>query len=106
MTAVHIPARALVLVGDGKRALFLRNRGTPRQVELVVEREMGHEDLRSRDIGSDRPGRKHGADGVSRSAIEETDWHQQSESRFAADVAATLYDMGHAHQFEELVVVA
>jgi protein required for attachment to host cells len=106
MTAVHIPARALVLVGDGKRALFLRNRGTPRHVELIVEREMGHDDPRTRELGTDRPGRKHGSDGHSRSAIEETDRHQQAETRFAVDVAATLYDMEHAHQFEELVVVA
>ena len=106
MAEVHIPARALVLVGDGRRALFLRNRGTPRHVELVVEREMEHEDARTRELGTDRPGRKPGSDGVSQSAIEEVDRHQQAETRFAADVASALHQMEHAHQFEELVVVA
>jgi protein required for attachment to host cells len=106
MTEVHIPARALVLVGDGRRALFLRNRGTPRNVELVVEREMEHEDAPTRELGTDRPGRKPGTDGVSRSAIEEVDRHQQAETRFASDVASALYQMEHAHQFDELVVVA
>ena len=106
MAEVHIPARALVLVGDGRRALFLRNRGTPRHVELVVEREMEHEDARTRDLKTDRPGRKPGSDGVSQSAIEEVDRHQQAETRFAADVASALYQMENAHQFDELVVVA
>ena len=56
--------------------------------------------------GTDRPGRKHGTDGVSRGAIEQTDWHQQEEQRFAADLADMLYALGHAGEFDDLVVVA
>lgn len=103
---IHIPRNALVLVGDGRKALFLRNKGTPRDVELIVERELHQDNPASRDQGTDRPGRKHGTDGVSRSAIEETDWHDQAEERFAAEIAETLYEMEHAQQFNELVVVA
>jgi protein required for attachment to host cells len=103
---MHIPGNALVLVGDGRKALFLRNRGTPIDVDLVVERELVQENPATRDQGSDRPGRKHGADGVSRSAIEETDWHDRGEERFATEVAAALYEMEHSQQFDELVVVA
>jgi protein required for attachment to host cells len=106
MTHVHIPQNALVLVGDGRRALFLRNRGTPREVELIVERELQQDNPPTREQGTDRPGRKPGSDGVSRSAIEETDWHHQAEQRFATVIADTLYEMEHAHQFDELVVVA
>jgi len=43
---------------------------------------------------------------VSRSAIEETDQHQRAEQRFAAHLADTLYEMGHANRFQALVVVA
>jgi protein required for attachment to host cells len=103
---VHIPRNALVLVGDGRKALFLRNRGTPRDVELIVERELQQHNPATREQGTDRPGRKHGADGVSRSAISETDWHDQAEERFAGEVADMLYEMEHAHKFNELVVVA
>ena len=46
------------------------------------------------------------SDGASRSAYEETDWHQQQEERFAAEIAEELYRMEHAHRFRELVVVA
>jgi protein required for attachment to host cells len=103
---VHIPSNALVLVGDGRKALFLRNKGTPRDVELILEREIRQENPPTREQGTDRPGRKHGADGVSRSAVGETDWHERAEERFAAEIAATLYEMEHAQKFDELVVVA
>jgi len=106
MEHVHIPTAALVLVSDGRRALFLRNKGTPRTPELIMERGLESENPPSREHGTDQPGRKHGADGVSRSAIEETDWHQQAEERFAAAVADTLYQMEHAQEFQDLVVIA
>ena len=106
MESVHVPTNALVLVGDGKRALFLRNRGTPRHIELITEREMTQDNPPNREHGTERPGRYLGADGVSRSAFEQTDWHQQAEKRFAVEIADTLYQMEHAHEFHELVVVA
>jgi protein required for attachment to host cells len=61
---------------------------------------------RTREQGTDQPGRKHGSDGVSRSAVEQTDWHQQQEQRFAAQLAEVLYKLGHAGKFQQLVVVA
>lgn len=106
MASVHVPTNALVLVGDGKRALFLRNRGTPRHIELITEREMTQDNPPNREQGTDRPGRYPGADGVSRSAFEQTDWHQQAEKRFAAEIADTLYQMAHKQRFEDLVLIA
>jgi protein required for attachment to host cells len=106
MTQLHIPKNALVLVGDGRKALFLRNKGTPREVELIVEREMQQHNPDTHEQGTDRPGRKPGSDGVSQSAIEQTDWHDQAETRFAVEIAEMLYEMEHAHKFNELVVVA
>jgi protein required for attachment to host cells len=106
VTQLHISKNALVLVGDGRKALFLRNKGTPREVELIVERELRQDNPPTREQGTDRPGRKYGTDGVSRSAVGETDWHEQAEERFAVEIADTLYEMEHAQQFDELVVVA
>jgi protein required for attachment to host cells len=106
VTQLHISRNALVLVGDGRKALFLRNRGTPREVELIVERELRQDNPPTREQGTDRPGRKYGIDGVSRSAVDETDWHDRAEERFAVEIADTLYEMEHAQQFDELVVVA
>lgn len=106
MEHVQISNSALVLVSDGRRALFLRNKGTPKSPELVLERGLEGENPPTREQGTDRPGRKHGTDGNNRSAVDQTDWHQQAEERFAAAVAETLYQMEHAHEFDELVVVA
>jgi protein required for attachment to host cells len=106
MEHVHIPNAALVLVSDGRRARFLRNKGTPVNPQLVLERALDADNPRTREQGTDQPGRRLGPDGHSRSAMEETDWHQQAEERFAALVADTLYRMEHAQQFDELVLVA
>jgi protein required for attachment to host cells len=106
MEHVHIPNAALVLVSDGRRALFLRNKGTPKAPELVLERGLESENPPTREHGTDRPGRKPGSDGVSKSAVGQTDFHDLAEERFAAAVADTLYQMEHAQQFDELVVVA
>jgi len=106
MENVYIPAAALVLVSDGRRARFLRNKGTPKEPQLVVERVIEQENPATRDQGTDRPGRYLNSDGVSRSAYEETDWHQQQEERFTAEIADELYRLEHAHKFRELVVVA
>jgi protein required for attachment to host cells len=106
MQDVSIPTNALVLISDGQRARLLRNRGTPVNPELIVEKAIDRANPPTRDQGTDRPGRKHGTDGNARSAIEQTDWHQQQEQRFAAELAEMLYKLGHAGNYEELVVVA
>jgi protein required for attachment to host cells len=103
---MNIPNDALVLVGDGRKALFLRNRGTPADLDLVVEGEIEQQNPPTRELGTDRPGRKHGNDGVSRSAIEETDQHDRAEQQFAVRLADTLYEMGHAQRFQALVMIA
>jgi protein required for attachment to host cells len=106
MNDVSIPTGALVLVGDGRKALFLRNRGTPAHVELVTERVLEQENPPNRDHGSDRAGRYLGPDGASRSAMEETDWHQLAEDRFAQEIANALYRSAHEQRFSALVVIA
>jgi protein required for attachment to host cells len=106
MENTQIPNSAMVLVSDGRHARFLRNRGTAINPELVLEHSLDADNPRTSEQGTDRPGRTHAPDGRSHSAIEQTDWHQQGEERFAALVADTLYRMEHAHEFDDLVVVA
>ena len=106
MNDVYIPAGALVVVADGRRARFLRNRGTPRHVELITKHELEQENPPTHEQGTDRPGRFAGPDGFSRSAVEQTDWHRLAEERFATEIAAMLYRMAHAHAFNELIVIA
>ena len=103
---ITIPAGALVLVGDGRKALFLRTKGTPLHAKLVTERVLEQDNPPTREQGSDQPGRTYASDGVSRSALEQTDWHQLAEDRFASEIADALYRTGHAHGFEHLILVA
>jgi protein required for attachment to host cells len=101
-----IPQDTLVLVGDGRKAIFLRNRGGAGHPDLVAERVMEQSNPATREQGTDRPGRFMGPDHAARSAAEQTDWHQQTEDRFAAEIAQVLYKKAHEHEFERLIVVA
>jgi protein required for attachment to host cells len=87
----EIPHNALVLVGDGRIALFLRNVGQPLSVKLELVRLLQHETLRNQDIASDRPGRVvSGPGGHIKSGVEDTDWHHLEESRFVHTVADAI----------------
>ncbi|WEK48627.1 MAG: host attachment family protein [Candidatus Kaistia colombiensis] len=98
---------ALVLVGDGRKALFLRNRGTPQALDLAVEDILdGAENPPTREQGTDRPGRVVQGVGQSRSAVEQTDWHTLEEQKFAVTIAEALYRAAIANTFSELVIVA
>jgi len=105
MQKQRIPADALVLVGDGAKALFLRNRGTAEHLDLVVERVLEQENPATREQGTDQPGRTVTPGGM-RSAMEQTDWHDLGEERFAKEIAAALYRRAHAGRFTHLVVIA
>ena len=97
---------ALILVGDGQKALFLRNRGNAQRVDLVVERIFEQDNPATRDQGTDRPGRSIASPGVARSAMEEVDWHHMAKERFANELAEVLYRHAHANRFEKLIVIA
>lgn len=106
MDDIRIPHDTLVFVGDGAKALFLRNKGDAQLLNLVVERIFEHENPPTREQGTDRPGRSFASAGTHRSAMEQTDWHQIAEERFASAVAERLYKHAHAGRFDNLVVIA
>ena len=104
--ATFVPHNALVLVGDGQKALFLRNKGSAQRLRLVVEQVLERDNPPTREQGTDRPGRSNASVGVARSAMEETDWHEIAEERFAGELAEVLYRHAHANLFEKLVIIA
>ncbi len=65
MTLLYIPPEALVFVGDGQKALVLRNAGDATTPRLVVERVFVAENPPTREQGSDRPGRNLASAGAS-----------------------------------------
>ncbi len=101
-----VPHDALVLVGDGRRALILRNRGTPAIPELVVEHAWrSPPNPATREHGTDAPGRGFTPTGH-RSAMEQTDWHDIAEDAFAREVATALENLCARGKQTGLVVVA
>jgi protein required for attachment to host cells len=101
-----ISHNALVLIGDGQKALFLRNKGTAHQVKLEVEQVLEQDNPATREQGTDRPGRSFSSVGTARSAVEQADWHHIAKERFAGEIAEALYRHAHDNRFEKLVVIA
>jgi protein required for attachment to host cells len=86
----EIPHNTLVLVGDGRKALFLRNSGAQMDIKLEVERRLLHPAPPTHEMGTDRPGRTVSGPGNVRSAMEQTDWHQIEEDHFVDTIAGVL----------------
>lgn len=101
-----IPHNALVVVGDGGRAIFLRNNGTVMNPQLAVENVFEHDNPPTREQGTDRPTRGPSGFHSARGNIEQSDRHTLNESRFASDIADKLYHLAHANRFSNLVIVA
>ena len=104
---LKIPNNALVFVGDGRKALFLRNHGDAKFPNLRTEKVFEEENPSTHEQGSDRPGRLgEAALAGRRSAIEPTDWHDIEEHRFARKVSAAMEQMVRATKAKALIVVA
>ncbi len=80
----------LVMAADGEKLLLFRNEGDEEYpvLETLLQLEQPH--AATRELGSDRPGRSISSLGDRRSSYGETDWHQQSEERFAVHAAELL----------------
>lgn len=102
---IRIPHRAVVFVGDGRKALFLRNEGDEKFPNLKTESVFEEEHPPAHSQGSDRPGRVSKGSGR-RSAVEMTDWHEIEESRFVRHVAAAAERLLRAEHSTSLIVVA
>ena len=106
MPDIRIPKDALVLVGNGAKALFLRNRGTAMMPKLAMESVLEQANPATREQGTDQPGQSVGFAGGPGSALEQTDWHRLAEERFIAEIAEQLLRQAHDNAFTDLVVVA
>jgi len=103
---VTVPYNAYVFVGDGRKALVLRNDGDAQYLNLKAERVFTDENPLTHEQGADRPGRSHSSVGPGRSSVTQTDWHALEEHRFAREVAAALEKIVRERGAEILIVVA
>lgn len=106
MTHIRIPHEAYVFVGDGRKALFLRNDGDEKFPNLKVERVLAQENPATHVQGSDRPGRAFASVGNHRSGMQQTDWHELEEQKFAREAAEALHTLVKTKDVKAIVVVA
>jgi protein required for attachment to host cells len=101
--AMQVPHNSVILVADGRKSLFFRNQGDADFPNLSVVEKDSHADLPHHEQASDLAGR---ASNTLGSSMEEVDFHQQEEDRFAAVTAAMLTRRALSNDYETLVVVA
>ena len=101
-----LPHRALVLVADGTKVLFLRNHGDQNQIDLRTESHDAREDRKDREIKTDAPGTMKQRWGDGRPAMDETDFHQQEEDRWVKDAAEELKKRALRNDFDALAIIA
>jgi protein required for attachment to host cells len=103
---IRLPHRAVVFVGDGRKALFLLNEGTALDPRLKVRRVFEDDNPPTHEQGSDRPGRALSGIESNRSAMEQTDWHDIEKHRFARTIASALARLLEESHSEHVVIVA
>ena len=101
-----LPHRALVLVADGTKMLFLRNHGDENQIDLRTEAHDKREDRKDREIKTDAPGMTRQSAGYGRSTYEEADFQQQEQDRWIKDAADELRARALRNDFDALAIVA
>jgi protein required for attachment to host cells len=107
MNKLHIPHDALVFIGDGRKALFLRNAGDEKFINLKTEQVFIDDNPSTHEQGTDRPGRAFARARTNRrSGVEATDWHDIEEHRFAQRVAAAMERLVRESKAKVLVVAA
>jgi protein required for attachment to host cells len=106
MSGVKIAQGEWVLVCDGAKALVLENVGDEKFPDLKTREVYEQEDPKTREQGTDAPGRSINSIDARRSAKEQTDWHDQAEHRFLAGLADHLDAAVNSGQAKSLIVVA
>jgi protein required for attachment to host cells len=106
MTELRIRAGDWVVVCDGAKALILENAGDAMFPNLKTREVHEQADAKTHEQGTDAPGRSINSIDARRSAMEQTDWHDQAEQRFLTDLAKRLDAAVTAGETKSLIVVA
>jgi protein required for attachment to host cells len=89
-----------VVVCDGAKALILENAGDTKFPNLKTIKVFEQEDLPTHALGTDAPGRH------IKSAVEQTDWHDQAERQFLTQLVRHLDAALGAGKTKSLILVA
>ena len=103
---MQVPRNSFVLVADGRKSLFFRNQGDADFPNLIVEEKEVHPNPAHHEQASDTAGQSMKTMDGRGGSMEEVDFHQLEEDRFAADTAAMLKARALRNDYDSLVVVA
>ena len=106
MTNVNIRQGDWVVVCDGKKALVLENIGNAKVLNLKTREVYEHPAAKTRELGTDAPGRSFASVGTARGTVEQTDWHDQEEQRFLHQFTEHLDAAVIASKAKSVVMVA
>jgi protein required for attachment to host cells len=106
MSPIRIHHGTYVLVCDGSKALLFRNEGDALALDLQVVEVAFEPHPRTRELGTERPGRVHESLGTSRSAVRAPDWHDIAEAEFLRAVVQRLETVLRDRDIRNLVLVA
>src|SRR5262245_65956564 len=90
MAALLIRHGEWVVVCDGAKALILQNSGDIKFPNLKTIQVFEQEALATHELGTDAPGRAVNSVGNMRSAVDQTDWHDQTERAFLTQLVQHL----------------
>src|SRR5438552_15472269 len=79
-----------VVVCDGKKAPVLENVGDEKFLNLKTKQVYEQPDPKTSEQGTDAPGRAINSIDGRRSAMEQTDWHDQAEKEFLQRLVGRL----------------
>jgi protein required for attachment to host cells len=107
---MRVPHNTLVAVADGRKLLFLRNEGDAEIPVLRTEKVQVQQNPKDSDQKTDLAGRAPGGGrvgtGGAGNSMNEADYHQLEEDRFAAEAADLLKSRALTGDFESLIIVA
>ena len=95
-----------VVVCDGAKALVLENTGDAKFPNLKTLETYTQKDPPTRELGTDKPGRAFNSVGQGRSAVQQTDWHDQAEHAFLTKLAERLDSAVSTGQVKSIIMVA
>jgi protein required for attachment to host cells len=95
-----------VVVCDGAKALIFENVGNRFAPKLQTREVHQQQDPKTRELGTDAPGRSINSVDGRRSAVEQTDWHDQAERAFLRELAGRLDTAVVSGATNALIVVA
>jgi protein required for attachment to host cells len=98
---------AWIVLADGRKAVIAQNIGALFEPKLNIHNVIeAAPNPPTHELGADRPGRAHDSTTPGRSAMEQTDWHDQAETEFAKTVASAVEYLCRENDVRSLVLVA